>query len=112
VGGVDGHHDRFPGDGQHLEAGRRAVVTAVADQGGVQVAVGERGEQGIGLVFEHGQLDARAGPAEGAEQAGEAPVGQGVDQADGQAAGEQAGERRHRLAPAVGRLQRRPRVRQ
>ena len=76
------------------------------------VVAGERGKQGVGLVFEQGQLDARVGAAEGAEQAGEAPVGQGVDQADGEAASEQAAERGHRLTPAVGRLQRGPRVRQ
>ena len=76
------------------------------------VVAGERGKQGVGLVFEQGQLDARVGAAEGAEQAAEAPVGQGVDRADGAAAGERAGERRDRLAPAIGRLKRRPCVRQ
>ena len=44
------------------------------------------------------------------EQVEEAPVGEGVDQADGEAAGEQAGERGHGLAPARGGLERRPRV--
>src|SRR5262249_1003198 len=73
---------------------------------------GSAATQGAGLVLEPGQLDARVGGGEGAKQAGEAPVGQGVDQADGEAAGEQTAERRHRLAAALGRLQRGPRVRQ
>src|SRR5262249_49438838 len=43
VGWVDGNYDRFPGNEQHFEAGRRAIVAALADQGGVQLAGGERG---------------------------------------------------------------------
>jgi hypothetical protein len=76
----------------------------------VELAGGQRGKQRVGLVLQQGQLDARVGTVEGAQQAGEAAVGEGVDQADGQAAGEQAADRRHRLAPALGRLQCRPRV--
>jgi hypothetical protein len=76
----------------------------------VELAGGQRSKQRVGLVLQQRQLDPRVAAVECPQQAGEAAVGEGVDQADGQAAGEQAAQCRHGLTPALGRLQRGARV--
>src|SRR5215468_2740432 len=71
---------------------------------------GQRGKQRVGLILHQRQLDPRVTAMERADQMEEAPVGEGVDQADGQAAGEQAAERHHCFAPDVSGLKRCARV--
>jgi hypothetical protein len=48
VGWVDGGHQQFTGDQQGRKVGRWAVVAALADQRGVEVAGGQRGQQRVG----------------------------------------------------------------
>src|SRR5262249_52547343 len=109
---VDGDYDRLPGDEQGLRIGRGAVVAAQTDQRGVELACGQGREQGVGLVLDQPQLDPWVVSVERAQQAEEAPIREGLDEAEREAPGDQAAERRHRLAGALGAGEHRPRVRQ
>jgi hypothetical protein len=50
--GVEGDHDRLPGDQQGLEARRLAVVATQADQRRIQPAGGQGRQQGVGLILD------------------------------------------------------------
>ena len=97
---MDRQHRRLAGHHDPLQAGRRVLARAKAEERGVQVARGQPIEQRVGLILHERQLDAGVLASERADGADDAAVRQRHDEPDAELAGDQPAQRGHGL-PAV-----------